>query len=92
MVLSHLSSAREAIVVYSPAGRQPCLLGLLRLNKHDALEWSARAEVVVASEDDAEVIAGFGEYVNSGCADIGGPAMLELLTSTFSHTIRIEAA
>jgi hypothetical protein len=85
-----MSIMREATMVYAPAGGPSCVLGSLRVNADDTLEWDIRKDVSITSEDDAEVIAGLSEYLKDGSASIGGMALFEWIVSTFSHTIQIQ--
>jgi hypothetical protein len=81
---------REATLVYAPVEGPPCILGYLKVNPDETLEWNIRKDVSFASEDDAAVIAGLREHLEDGSAAIGGAALFEWITSTFSHTIQVQ--
>jgi hypothetical protein len=81
---------RKATLVYVPAVGPSCVIGELTVHSDDSLEWRIRNDLVIPSEDDAEVIAGLGDYLKENAAYVGGIATLEMLASTFSHTLRLE--
>jgi hypothetical protein len=84
------SIMREATLVYAPVEGPPCILGYLKVNPDQTLEWNIRKDVSFASEDDAAVIAGLREHLEDGSAAIGGAAFFQWITSNFSHTIQVQ--
>jgi hypothetical protein len=85
-----MNITREATLVYAPVEGPPCILGHLRVNPDETLEWNIRKDVSFASEDDSTVIAGLSEFLEDASAIFGGAALFECIASTFSHTIQVQ--